>query len=104
MQALWYSPVLGKISADVPDGPRGGLLCEEMGLGKTVEILALVLANPAPPSIVSSASVKTHLGSFIQSRGTLVICKVCRWPPSPSLALLSRHQVLCLKKGLVLFC
>lgn len=26
--------------------PKGGVLAEEMGLGKTVEVLACVLANP----------------------------------------------------------
>ena len=28
--------------------PKGGFICEEMGLGKTIEVLGLVLANPAP--------------------------------------------------------
>ena len=27
---------------------RGGILAEEMGMGKTIELLALVLSNPAP--------------------------------------------------------
>lgn len=44
---------------------------------KTVEVLALVLANPAPPAIVNGTAVKTKLGGqYVQSRGTLVICKV----------------------------
>jgi hypothetical protein len=55
-----------------------------MGLGKTVEILALVLANPAPPSVVSGETVKTPLGSFVNSRATLVICKVRDDPRSTS--------------------
>jgi hypothetical protein len=45
------------------------------GLGKTVEVLALVLANPAPAAIVNGSQVTTKNGSFVQSRGTLVICK-----------------------------
>lgn len=73
MQAdLFFSPALHKLSKGVPSGPRGGILAEEMGLGKTVEILALVLAMPASPAIVSG----TPKGSRIHSRGTLVVCKV----------------------------
>ena len=75
LQDLWYSPVFGKLSEGVPAGPRGGILAEEMGLGKTVEVLALALANPAPATIVNGAAVKTPAGEFVQSRGTLVICK-----------------------------
>lgn len=73
-----YSPLLGKLSTDVPEGPRGGFLAEEMGLGKTVEVLALVLANPAPPSVVSGTLVsnKKTGATYTLSRGTLVICKV----------------------------
>ena len=33
----------------IGEGHRGGLLAEEMGMGKTVEVLACVLSNPAPP-------------------------------------------------------
>jgi hypothetical protein len=31
LQKLFYSPLLGKVSEDVPAGPRGGFLAEEMG-------------------------------------------------------------------------
>ena len=73
---LWHSPALLKLSKGVPPGPRGGILAEEMGLGKTVEILALVLAMPASPSVVSGVEVQTPAGPLVQSRGTLVVCKV----------------------------
>ena len=44
----WYSPALQRAAREVPAMPWGGFLCEEMGLGKTVEVLALCLAAPAP--------------------------------------------------------
>lgn len=33
-------------------GPRGGFLCDEMGLGKTIQIIATVLHNPKPLTLV----------------------------------------------------
>jgi E3 ubiquitin-protein ligase SHPRH len=49
----WYlNRLSGELSADPPDTipvPFGGILAEEPGLGKTVETIALILLNPAPP-------------------------------------------------------
>jgi E3 ubiquitin-protein ligase SHPRH len=49
----WYLHRLsGELSAYPPDtipAPFGGILAEEPGLGKTVETIALILLNPAPP-------------------------------------------------------
>lgn len=73
---LWFCPMLNKLSRNVPQGPRGGILAEEMGLGKTVEVLSLVLAAPAPPDRKSGVKVKSKDGTLIRSRGTLVVCKV----------------------------
>jgi E3 ubiquitin-protein ligase SHPRH len=47
------------------DLPRGGLLCEEMGLGKTVEIIALILAHPSPSTFEREG--------LISSDATLII-------------------------------
>jgi hypothetical protein len=87
MQAqLYFSPVLGKLCHNVPSGPRGGFLAEEMGLGKTVELLGLVLSNPAPAAVVNGALLKTTAGQLVQSRGTLVVrthCHLIQWISLP---------------------
>ena len=49
----WYlNRLSGELSANPPNTipvPFGGILAEEPGLGKTVETIALILLNPAPP-------------------------------------------------------
>ena len=68
VDSVWYNTMTGVIAltpenAETLDEVRGGLLCEEMGLGKTVESLALFLAHPRPAadlhSSVSAASTPT---------------------------------------------
>ncbi|KAK3264219.1 hypothetical protein CYMTET_27027, partial [Cymbomonas tetramitiformis] len=67
---FWYSPLLERAALSVPRTSRGGFLAEDMGLGKTVEVLALVLANPAP------ATLPSLIRGLIPTRATLVICAV----------------------------
>ncbi|KAK9808795.1 hypothetical protein WJX72_003802 [[Myrmecia] bisecta] len=70
----WYSPVLHRLCTDVPAAPWGGFLAEEMGLGKTVETCALLLANPAPA--LPAPGSQTAADGLVVSHATLVVCAV----------------------------
>jgi SNF2 family DNA or RNA helicase len=100
---IYYSPILGLFRKDKPQVVRGGIIAEEMGLGKTIISLALILKNPAPPFPISGSpstslenppeptdQATSHWNTELQvltsgrwkrrgsilSRGTLVICPV----------------------------
>ena len=71
---VWYCPLTEEISVNPPEPQpmsewhRGGFLCEEMGMGKTLITLALILANPAPPLSTAQAHLLTDktLGRFLK--------------------------------------
>ncbi|WIA10185.1 hypothetical protein OEZ85_010388 [Tetradesmus obliquus] len=45
----WLSPLLGKMSSEAPPKQAtGGILAQDMGCGKTICCLAIILANTAP--------------------------------------------------------
>ena len=86
----YYSPLWGKWVSKINGSTRGGILAEEMGLGKTIESLGIILANPRP----SPTTAKKHMAlveedaaanpchreriarGALELGGTLVVCKV----------------------------
>ena len=44
--------MLGRETTVDEYGISGGVLCDEMGLGKTIQTLALIHANPQPPTLI----------------------------------------------------
>ena len=54
-QAVYYNPLLPTVSKTKPKLVRGGILAQNMGMGKTVICLALILKNPAPESPASGS-------------------------------------------------
>ena len=101
IREIYYNPILQRFREDKPRLVRGGFIAEEMGLGKTVISLALILTNPAPmlpksgskigclrslewntegnsktgrdPDFYSRTSASNPKRGSIISRGTLVI-------------------------------
>lgn len=59
-EELFFNPLLGMFSKTKPNCVRGGWICEQMGMGKTIISLALVLSNTAP-QLPSSGSKTTAL-------------------------------------------
>lgn len=54
--------------------PRGGIIADAMGLGKTVEALALIMANPPPPDekyrstlIIVPSGLLSHWRNAVQT-------------------------------------
>jgi hypothetical protein len=56
---LYFSPILEKLTTTKPKLARGGIIAEQMGLGKTVISLAMILRNPAPPLPASGTAVSS---------------------------------------------
>jgi SNF2 family DNA or RNA helicase len=97
---LYFNPILGMFTKTKPALVKGGMISEQMGLGKTVISLALILSNPAPqlplsgapasdigkaPKPANGASFWAHQQESgaddpkkgnVFSRGTLVVCNV----------------------------
>lgn len=78
-QVCHISKLLGKVTKDpahfegLEQNFRGGILSEEMGLGKTVEILALCLLHRRPADSVET--VDYYLGEKVKTTpATLIVC------------------------------
>ncbi|KAG6357039.1 hypothetical protein INS49_014915 [Diaporthe citri] len=78
-QVCYISKLLGKITKNpapfenLEQNFRGGILSEEMGLGKTVEILALCLLNRQPAESVEAFD--HYLGEKVKTTpATLIVC------------------------------
>jgi hypothetical protein len=69
--SLFYFPLAGEFRLSRPPKTNGGLLCEEMGLGKTVEIIALILGNPLKDA--SAVSESANPMDLPIGKGTLIV-------------------------------
>merc|ERR1719229_506777 len=69
---FWYSPFFKEIRFEPPVPSRGGILCEEMGLGKTIEMLAV--CNTMKPGVVKPSYIcPEKKEKRYPSRATLIV-------------------------------
>jgi len=64
IDCFYYSPLLGELRLEAPPLVRGGLVCEEMGLGKTLEFIALIMANKKVAPVDSQLSLRVSCASL----------------------------------------
>jgi len=75
---FYYNPMAGELRSEPLPVVSGGFLCEEMGLGKTVEMCARVLANKDSRAAADAGRAVLTTGAALppHSRATLVVCPV----------------------------
>lgn len=54
--------------------PTGGILAEEMGMGKTIEILDLILLNPRPPQSADPSGNSTRVTKKVLKADVKCLC------------------------------
>jgi E3 ubiquitin-protein ligase SHPRH len=74
-QACFVSHLEGVVCSATQYGtseePKGGVLAEEMGLGKTVELIALICLNKRDSAEMKTEHTEAH--ALIKSRATLIV-------------------------------
>lgn len=75
-ETFYISPLFGIVVKDIAKLPfndmvKGGILAEEMGLGKTVEVIALTLLHKRPPG--PTMAYDAFLGRELQTTGATLI-------------------------------
>ena len=80
-QPFYYMSLAGELRCEEePPYSTGGLLCEEMGLGKTIEVMSTILLNPRQSKDTALGAFKEtniivnkHPKSLLLSRATLIV-------------------------------
>ncbi|KAA8566852.1 hypothetical protein EYC84_009951 [Monilinia fructicola] len=77
--SLWHHQLLGvhwMMGREFSiEGPKGGINADAMGLGKTIEMLAAIVANPRPKD-----AIKKKIGPTLIVSPACIVRMSCPWP------------------------
>eukprot|EP00956_Cyclotella_meneghiniana_P025829 scaffold54682_cov69-Cyclotella_meneghiniana.AAC.9 len=77
---MYLCEITQSSQAEAPKPIRGSILCDEMGLGKSVQTIGLILSSPPKdveykvPEVLEAAESKPN--SLVTKRCTLIVCPV----------------------------
>lgn len=69
--SMYYFPIAGEFRLKRPPNVKGGILSEEMGLGKTLEVISLILGNPRKDLSINQEAI--DLSARYKAKSTLVV-------------------------------
>lgn len=73
---LYYSPLTGSLARYPPPPVVGGVLAEEMGLGKTLIMISLIISTLDDARRQWRLRASSNFGNLRPSSGTLIVCPV----------------------------